>query len=579
MTALRRYAPFALLVAAQTVLVLVAPSRGSTPPSGPLGGQFPGGPAASTSTGQRAGLGAEGGTGAAGGAAGTAGTPAAGGSPAGGGRLTGAAGTSGAGATGGGAPAAGRAGATATGTTGRGKPFCVTGLLEHPPCTPRWAGGGNGGATWPGVTAKTVTVVMYRPKDNAAVNAILRETGTYIPAQAERDQFQLVADWVNKNYQLYGRKLKPVYVQGSCEIAPPQDSCFRNEADRIVAAYKPFAVFWDNDTNEPAFFDELSRKGVVNWGGWAFSDTFSDNLRPYHYDLFMGGDTQARITGEWYCRRLAGGKARYAGDPTLRAKTRKVVVVYPDTPQTTPSAKLLQQIIAGCAGGNAVVDGKYSSDTSTAAQQATTNTSKYKAAGVTTVLWFSDPIAPAYGTKAATAQNYFPENVIAGSGLLDYDALAQTYDPQQWRRAFGPSDLGATTPITQLDAGRIWKAQGRSGTPNPNANLLTSYLLSLAGGITAAGPKLTPLSYEYGLLTLPGYDSWEKWRDPRLVYLKWGRGDYTGISDVREVWFDPNRRSATNGRNGSYVALSGGRRYQQGQIPSGAPPLPAGFGS
>src|SRR5437764_11813037 len=45
MTSLRRYAPFALLVATQMVLVLVAPSRGSSGGT-QLGGQFQGGPGA-----------------------------------------------------------------------------------------------------------------------------------------------------------------------------------------------------------------------------------------------------------------------------------------------------------------------------------------------------------------------------------------------------------------------------------------------------------------------------------------------------------------------------------------------------
>src|SRR5438309_10505158 len=49
MTSLRRYAPFALLVATQMVLVLVAPLHGSSGGT-QLGGQFQGGPAAQTGT-------------------------------------------------------------------------------------------------------------------------------------------------------------------------------------------------------------------------------------------------------------------------------------------------------------------------------------------------------------------------------------------------------------------------------------------------------------------------------------------------------------------------------------------------
>jgi hypothetical protein len=474
-----------------------------------------------------------------------------------------------------GATSAGGSAALASGSTSGGK-FCITGLTEHLPCMPKWAGGDNGGATSNGVTANQVTVVMYRPKDNAAVNAILQTTGTYTPPSAEQQMIVVVQNWINKHLQLYNRKIKFIWTQGSCDIAPPSDNCFRSDADNLVSSYHPFAVFWTSDTNEAAFFDELSRKGVVNWGGWAFTDNFAQSLRPYHYDLFMGGDTQAEITGRWICQRLANQPPKYAGDAaTKAAPVRKFAVAYPDTPMTTPAAKHLMDIIKSCDKNHFVYDAHYSSDTSTAAQQATTNTAQTKNAGVTSVVWFSDPIAPAYGTKAQSSQNWFPEEVIAGEGLLDYDALAQAYDQSEWAHAFGPSDLGEQYPINQSDAGLIWKQEGQSGSPNQNANLMTSYMLSVAGGIMAAGPKLTPLTYEYGMLTQPGYDSWEQWHNPHFEYIKYGKGDYTGISDIREVWYDPSKTSSTNGRPGAYVAMNGGRRYQVNNIASGDPGFPA----
>jgi hypothetical protein len=579
MSPVRRYAPFAQLVAAQIVLVLVAPSRSSSSTTA-LGGQFPVGAqapgtgqtgtqplppgASSAPVGGNPNLPSTG-----------SGAPSTGTAPAGA--------RTGSGRTGGATlPASSAQAARTRGVLGpvtgptTGKPFCLGGLAEHPPCVGQWAGGSNGGATWQGVTATSIRILMYRPKSNAAVDAILRSTGTYVAPAAEKEQFLVVTDWLNKHDQLYGRKIDPVYIQGNCDIAPPVDSCFRNDADSLVAKYHPFAVFYDSDTNEPAFFDELSRKGVVNWGGWAFADSFNDNLRPYHYDLVMGGDVQAEFAGTWYCRRLAGHKAKYAGDSTLRLQTRKVVVAYPDTPETTPAAQHLMSIIAKCAGANGVLDGKYSSNTATATLQARTNTAKYKNEGATSILWFSDPIAPAYGTTAQAAQNWHPEEIVAGNDLVDYDALAQTYNASEWSHAFGISDLGQTVPVTKEDCDRIWKAEGKKGDANASTQLGTTYELAIAEGITAAGTKLTPLTFEAGLLNAPGYDQWAKWHDPSLVYIQYGRGDYTGVSDVREVYFDESKPSPLNGRNGTYVALSGGQRYQLNELPSGDPQLPAG---
>ncbi|MGH8861173.1 MAG: hypothetical protein ACRDVG_08045 [Jatrophihabitantaceae bacterium] len=564
MQAFRRYGPFAVLIAVQLILVLIAPSRPSASGSVPLGGTF---------------------AGAAGSAPGATGNTPVGGNAPGSGKLSGvgtsaapvggvgAGGTGGTGAGGstpggsGGGGRSNRGGSAAGGARQSAGTYCVTGLLEHPPCVKKYSAASNGGATSRGVTGKSVTVVMYRNAENQAVDAILRSTGTYIAPQDEQKMLGVTGSWVNSHYQLYGRKINFVWVQGNCNPAPPDDSCFRSDADSIYAKYHPFAVFYDNDTNEPAFFDELARKGVITWGGWGFTDRFNNSLRPYHYDVLMGGDTQAQITGEWWCKRMAGRPARYAGDSALRGKKRKVAVVYANTAVTTPSAQYLESIINKCSPGS-VFDAQYSSDTSTAASQSTAITAKEKNAGVTSVLWFSDVIAPAYGTKSQASQNYFPEQVIAGSGLLDYDALAQTYDQSEWANAFGPSDLAQNTSVNEQDAGRIWRAEKQAGSPDPNANLLTSYALTVAGGIQAAGPNLTPLTYEYGVLTSPGYDAWGSYHDPRLSYIRFGRGDYTGISDIREVYWDPNKVSPTDNRKGAYVAVNGGTRYQPGQIPT-----------
>jgi hypothetical protein len=125
------------------------------------------------------------------------------------------------------------------------------------------------------------------------------------------------------------------------------------------------------------------------------------------------------------------------------------------------------------------------------------------------------------------------------------------------------------------DAGRIWKAEGQSGSPNANSNLLTAYALLVMDGIIAAGPQLTPLSYEYGILNTPGYDQWDKWHNPQLEYIKFGRGDYTAISDIREVYWSNTTTSVTNGRPGAYIPLNGGQRYQVNDIPYGEPALPS----
>lgn len=552
MPPLRRYAPFLVLVAVQLVLATLVPSRPAGQPQleAPLAAQG-GGWSPQT---------------------GSAGAPSAGsGAPvAGAQRSRGAAARSGAAAgsgTSGGATAP-RPGARAAG------PHCVTGLINPPPCVAAWPGGSNGGATSPGVTGDTITVLMYHSKENPASSAIAKQVGVYMSPAEDQAYLKAAGTFINTRYQLYGRKLKLVHVVGQCDIAPPQESCFRSEADSLVAQYKPFAVFWVNNMNETAFLDEMSRKGVVNWGGWNFTDAFSRSLRPFHWDLLMGGDRQADLAAEYWCNRMANRPARFAG-AELATKTRKVAIMTADTPMTAPNGRRLLSLLKKCDHNSPQLQ-LYSSNTSTAASQSTTTMAQLHRDGVTSVLWFSDPIAPVYATKQMTSQGYFPEHVLVGSGLLDFDALGQAYDQQQWAHAFGLSDVGAATPTAQSDAGRVWAAGG-GGSPSALSDysaVVWAYLSMVATGIQQAGPTLTPLTFERGMLSMPGFGSWQQKHDPRLWFTKFGSDDYTAISDVRQVYWDPNAVSPINGQRGAYIALEKGRRYQAGELPSSTMALP-----
>ena len=70
---------------------------------------------------------------------------------------------------------------------------------------------------------------------------------------------------------------------------------------------------------------------------------------------------------------------------------------------------------------------------------------KLKAAGVTSVIFSGDPVAPGPLTTAATNQDYFPEWIISGAALTDTAIFARTYDQRQWAHAFGVSFGAART--------------------------------------------------------------------------------------------------------------------------------------
>jgi hypothetical protein len=553
----KRYAPFVAVIAAQLVLVAVAPSKGRVEQAPTFAG----------STTQ------------AGGPPGSAGAPVL---PGGGNGAS--AGTSG--GSGGGSGTSGSAGTTGTGagtTTGRVPVGADTSRChgakqfldfpQAPRCVPHT---GNPGATYPGVTGTTINLVYFREKDNPVVKGLLQSIGLYSDPKDQQAFISAMEDFINAHYELYGRKVKMSFWQSPCESAPPVDSCMRDDAKALVGSRHPFAVLYDNNTNAPAFFDQLSKLHVINFGGWHFQDSFSTGHRPYHYDVTMGGDYQAQLAGEYFCKKLAGKKARFAGTADLQAKTRKVAVFYPQTQVNTEPAQHLEQLIKGC--GTEVVDVPYSPDTATASSQATSQVAQARGAGATTVMYFADPIAPAFGTKAMTSQNWFPEHLLVGSGLIDYDILARLYDAQQWKHAFGPSDTVVYRPLGQQEASITWRAAGRKGNAYNSAELQWGYWAVIAAGIQMAGPTLNPGTFEQALLsgsvdTLPFAQS----RDPHVTWTHFGRGDYTAVSDAKEAYWDANAISPIDGKAGAYVALNGGRRYRIGDWTRGEPSLPAGI--
>ena len=54
--------------------------------------------------------------------------------------------------------------------------------------------------------------------------------------------------------------------------------------------------------------------------------------------------------------------------------------------------------------------------------------------------------------------------------------------------------------------------------------------------------------------------------------LKYGPGDYTGVSDIKEVYWDPTATTPTDGSNGAYIPVgpdgshNSDKRYQLGEL-------------
>ena len=586
------YVPLLVIALIQGLLIAVAPSRspqdtqfagGAGAAPGFAAPGTPGGPDAAGAGGfDGAGATAPGATG--GGFAG-------GGSTGGGGSTTGSGTASGGGGSAAGAGARGSSGSGGGASSGegpapttvpkqgdtshckRGKQHTV--VFHAPPCVPKWEGGNNGGATYQGVTDSTIKVLLFREAKNEQVSRILAAEGLRETAAESEAFLQAAERFLNKHYEFYGRKVDLVQFHAeACPETPPDIAACRAEAQRALKE-KPFAVIWPV-TVYPTVFDEFAKAGVISLGAWHADNSYFAGRRPYRYDVLMDGTRTAEFVAEYYCKKMAGGNATHAGriiHPSFPnagardAQPRRVGITVPDTPANMPVGQYLKSLIDRCDETKAVVYG-YDADIQRSTEQASAITARMIDDRITTVVMVADPIAPIFRTNNMTRNNYFPEILLPGSGLLDYDKIGRLYDAQQMAHAFGPSHLQVAVDHSESDATRIWQAAGGNGDACGSCNLYASYYIQLGTMLQMAGPNLNPATVEQGMLTLPPSGGWKRTGgDPHIVLSQYGRDDYTAVSDIKDVYWDAQARSRVDGRPGAYVPVQGGRRWQQGEVP------------
>lgn len=610
----RRYSPLIALGLIQLLLVLIAPSipgrgGGGSSLTASGDGTYAAGTngasnGANGSTGAGTDTGANGAVGGTGGAAGatggtgggtgaTGGTTGATGGGTGGGTSSGAnAGTNGSGATGSGGGTNVPAGSDRSKCTANGRQVGPT--FYMPPCSPVWHGGDNGGNTMTGVHPDHVDYVYYRAMANAEVNAILGQEGLAASDEQACEALQAFDKEVNKRWEFYGRKLNSLdgpgsnkgsavasnchfpFFQGQCNLTPPDPPCERAEAD-VIASLKPAYVM--APIADPAFYSQLAKDGIIVAGGETEPDSYHQNDAPYYYDSFMNGTRDVTLTAEYYCKELAEKAVQFAGadveHPTgsTRPPKRKLAIVYPQTngdPTYTLSANLFIKLVSGGMCGSPADGAKgypYASDITTAEQQSTSLIASLKSSGVTTVTFFGDPIAPVFLTNTADQQQYHPEWLQTGIGLVDYDVLAQLYNANEWKHAFGMSTLADNIPFPQSDAVKAWQDVGNPGLPDTTENLPWTYFTAMGTSLQLAGPRMTPETIRAGLFNAPPAGG-----DHLHTLAEYGRpNDYTSLRDARIVWYCPTRPSPINNKNGTYVSIDGGQRFQIGQIPGGNP--------
>jgi hypothetical protein len=445
--------------------------------------------------------------------------------------------------------------------------------VYSPPCVQPFTGK-NGGATAQGVTGNETKVVIWvgDPSKDPVLAGQIIAAGASLDTNTIKATWQGYIDIYNKMLEQYGRKISVEFFDGTGSGA---DTAAAKSDAIAIAAKKPFAVLGGPAQSTSVFSDELAHRGVLCIGTCALAvpQKITTNNQGYIFTDGPSPEQAAMLTAEFIGKQAGPGKAQYAGDDATKNKNRVYGVVHYDTPDgqyhsqfNTLKDGLKKYKITPKA------DQSFFLDPAKSQENARTIITKMKTAGVTTVIYTGDPLTPAALTKEASAQDYHPEWIVGPTVLADTTFFGRTFDQQQWAHAFGVALVPGRVPQSDNPNYTLYTWFHGSPPPNNTYNVIVPTVSVLARGLTMAGPKLTPKTFQDGLFRYPPSGG-----DPVNPRQSWGKHglwpfvDYWGSDDGGVLWWDPNATGEDEvGKvgQGIYQYGNGAKRYTLGHFPA-----------
>ncbi len=441
-----------------------------------------------------------------------------------------------------------------------------------PPCVPAHTGD-NGGATYQGVTGDKIRVAVYLAQGNPAADAILAAAGADDDREEVIAQHEQYREFYLAHYEQYGRDVELVYIDGS---GPAEDDAVgRADARRVIDA----GVFASINAPNNAYVDELVARGIMCFCTVSLPVEFYHQRAPFVWSTLMASTEAYVHRAEYVGKRLAGRPAEHAGDPVLATQERRFGLLYYETPAGEYKAGIdfFERELAryGVRLANRLAYEGFPNIAATQ-QQARPLIQRMIQDNVTSIIFAGDPFGPIFFTQEATRQRYFPEWIITGSALTDTSFFARTYDPAQWRNAFGVSMLSARLPEAQSETMRLLQWHfGRGPEAEGTYGVIRGPWENFYRGVHLAGPNLNPGTFRDGMFNAPpsgvgGITS------PQMSFGRhvWPWDNYLAFDDMTEIWWDPQARGEDEIGNdgiGLYRFVEMGRRYLPGQWPDGPP--------
>ena len=458
-----------------------------------------------------------------------------------------------------------------------------------PPCVP-FFDGDNFGATYQGVSADEIRIVMYfdggigtvgtsRGQETCPANTLV-DLVNDAPTQDECHEIRQARLWqtyFNDRYQTYGRYVHFFMYFGtrSSSTTPETRRADAAEAYRLVV---PFATldYSSFEGGGDSYVDSMARRGVLNFGQFAGQKAeFFEQYPKLIWGYQPSQEIQANQFAAALCNYYVDNPVQHSGQ--FNGQPRKFGLVYTEDRGYEVLREFKDRVMRQFeeCGGTVVATGThpkagYSLDTETSPRYATDVMSRFQQANVTTVIW-PGGLEVNY-TAAAKNLNYYPEWIVAGDGLMDNEFAQQGYrgshgqDPEVWDHAVVVSNQ-PQVPLSTAD--RICFQAQRSVDPNTPAQDAAATgcdhydnLRQLFIGIQVAGPRLGPSSIDKGFHAIPAIES-SNLQIPACYYLP---GDYTCIKDFILGEWDTDAGGQNDTAPGCWRIVDARRRTLAGVV-------------
>jgi hypothetical protein len=462
-----------------------------------------------------------------------------------------------------------------------------------PPCVGYYSGD-NGGATYQGVTATEVNLVLYvdwllaSATDNGSDNEQDYMGQCYdMVAPPDPNEHSVTMRnarrwqrYFNDRYQTYNRFVHFFVCFGSTDangnLTPETRQA---DAAAHYAAYHPFAIVTTGlagGGDEP-YLRYMAAKKVLSFGSVSLRSEEFYNASPglvWGYDPAI--ELRAQTYSNYVCQKVLNNPVVDSGDGH-NGQPRKLGFISTTDDRYSAlvtMADLIRKAITKCGAviAKTATFPAHARDTQSlgsdpAAAYAQTNMADFSSAGITTIIW-----AGGYETdqgKAAANLGYYPEIIWAGDGYAEGNYNVETFANQNFM-----SHAWMITPVTKFGERPTWLCRKAIAEADPNSSLDTNWaclttwyedLRELFLGIQVAGPKLRPESVDQGFHAIPAVDS----TNPEVPSCYYKAGDYTCVKDAVVEHYDPTTNPPGSNYRGCWRMLEDGKRYREGQWPAG----------